>query len=140
MPPPSSPPAQMVSSNHRYRSPAYYRRQARRKSKRETIGVTDVNLAELVRADENEPSEIEDEPVRCDDYEVEELVVSTEAVGTKVAEELSDLEDARDSPDEEDDSEKDTIDDLGEQLKAVIQESKKKQENWSKKNFQDGNG
>ena len=59
MPPPSSPPAQLVSSCQKYRSPSYYRRQARRRAHRESLPDTNVNVADQVKDDIVEPAEKE---------------------------------------------------------------------------------
>ena len=61
LPPPSSPIAQ--SSIRRYRSPSYYRRQARRKAQREAETEVTNDLAGEVREDVNVSSEEEDDVV-----------------------------------------------------------------------------
>ena len=139
VPPPPSPPAQMVSSSQKYRSPSYYRRQARRRAQRESLPDTNVNVADEVKDDVVEPAEevIHDLALSNDASvtEVEDVEAATEYSGMKDASESS-------SSEEEDngDVEIENEDDLGVQLKAIIHESKLNREKWDRRNDVDDNG
>ena len=143
---PCTPPPQLVASrNSKRRSPSYYRRQARRKAKLDSSSVIKVNLADGVRAEDDEISDEVDEDTvamhvtETSEQEVAEIEVRTESGQVDIDEESSDVEQERGSSSDEEETE-DVMKDLGEELKALIQESERKREDWNNRNILNGNG
>ena len=107
----------------------YYRRQDRRKAQRESKSEVTNDLADEVREDANVSSEGEEDDValamidESHHYEVESEVESLEPTEKcpNQAETSSDVVDELETPT-----------DLSKQLEAIIEESKREREKWSK--------
>ena len=117
------PPPQSPSSSSRYRSPSYYRRQARRKAQRDLMNnIVGEVPAEIVGETAANSFEAADE-IHVTDDEVDEYAEEIPQVRDKPIEEKDNIEDENISSDNQD---------LGEKLKALIEESKKNRERWNR--------
>ena len=140
IPPPTS---QSSSVSPKRRSPSYYRRQARRKASQEfhvesnsqqVIENNNVELAEQAKdhidTSVSEPCievDVEEDANICQD---EESVLGTSA--DEEDNESSDIEKMDTSSREKYEEEREKPDDVGEELRALIEKSKKERENWHK--------
>ena len=140
LPPPAVPLSSVVP---KHRSPSYYRRQARRKASRECSSeppvaeqaneVVDINIMETnsevteeAAADYCEDAEDSTDAESEGEYEVQ--VGGSETRSEEVSQESSGYIDNEAS------------DDLGDQLRSLIQESKKQRERWERLKVSEENG
>ena len=122
MAPPSPPPAQLASSgSQKYRSPSYYRQQARRRAQRGSLTDTNVNIADEVKCEEVEiAEEVIQDLASADDISVSEEV-RTDAGSLKAGADSARDSDTSSSEEEGNvDVNNESAENLGEQLKAII--------------------